>query len=391
MRRFRHKIIWKLLRFPVYIFMKLKFNYSCEKAPRIPGSFLLISNHVTDFDPLMIGCSFAQQMYFVASEHLFRKGFLSKLLVWLVAPIARIKGSTDTASALTIIRTLRCGSNVGLFAEGDRSWNGLTGRLHPTTARLIRASRSALVTYKLSGGYLSSPRWSRTIRRGKVRGQLMNVYMPDRLAAMTDQEITDAVIGDIYEDAYKTQCIKPVRYRGKNLAEGLENALYTCPVCKDICTTHSRKDLFYCDCGMSVRYNDFGFFEGQDRPFQTIAAWDEWQNDFLRRHILSAGTGPILKDEGQRLWRIGRGHKANLVTEGALSLYRDHLQLGSFSVPLSKIYHMGVYGAATIVFSAEGINYEIKSAVSRSGRKYLTVFTFLTSGMPAVREKAANS
>lgn len=391
MRRFRHKMIWKLLRVPVYVFMKLKFNYSCEKAPRIPGSFLLICNHVTDFDPLMIGCGFAQQMYFVASEHLFRKGILSKLLVWLVAPIARIKGSTDTASALNIIRTLRCGSNVGLFAEGDRSWNGLTGYLHPTTARLIRASRSTLVTYRLTGGYLSSPRWSRTDRRGKILGRLMNVYPPDRLAAMTNQEIMGAVAGDIQEDAYEAQRIEPVKYRGGRLAEGLENALYICPACHGICTMHSEEDRFYCDCGMSVRYNDFGFFEGDNCPFQTVAEWDKWQNDFLCCHILSIETGPVLKDEGQRLWQIGKGHKERFAAEGTLSLYKDHLQLGSFSVPLSKIYHMSVYGAATIVFSAEGANYEIKSTFPRSGRKYLTVFTILKAGIPAAGKKAANS
>lgn len=381
----RHQVIWKLLRLPVYVFLRITFNYSCQKEQKIPGPFLLIANHVTDFDPLMVGCSFPQQMYFVASEHLFRKGFLSKLLIWLVAPIPRIKGSTDMVSALNIVRTLRHNSNVGLFAEGDRSWNGITGPLHPTTVRLIRMSKAALVTYRLSGGYLSSPRWSRTLRRGKTSGRLMNVYPPDRLAAMADQEIMSAVMGDIYEDAYEAQWADPVKYKGKKLAEGLERALYTCPVCKGLCTLHSKDNWLYCGCGMRVRYNEFGFFEGKDCPFQTAAEWDEWQNYFLYRYLISAVKGPILKDGGQSLWWIDTGHQAKLVAKGTLALYRDHLQLGGFSVPLPKISHMGVYGPATIVFSAEGINYEIRSAISRSGRKYLTVFNLLTDGMSATR------
>jgi 1-acyl-sn-glycerol-3-phosphate acyltransferase len=141
MSRVRHLIIWKLLRYPAYLFLKLRFRYTCEQAPKIPGPFLLVANHVTDLDPVMVGCSFSQQMYFVASEHLFRKGFISRLLVWLVAPIARIKGSTDTVSAMNILRSLRRRANVGLFAEGDRSWNGLTSELHPTTACLIKLPR----------------------------------------------------------------------------------------------------------------------------------------------------------------------------------------------------------------------------------------------------------
>ena len=157
MSRIRHLVVWKLLRYPTYLFVKLRFRYSSKPAPKIPGPFLLIANHVTDLDPVMVGSSFSRQIYFVASEHLFRKGFISRLLVWLVAPIARVKGSTDTVSAMNIIRSLRRGANVGLFAEGDRSWNGVTSPLHPTTARLIKASKATLVTYRLSGGYMTSP------------------------------------------------------------------------------------------------------------------------------------------------------------------------------------------------------------------------------------------
>jgi 1-acyl-sn-glycerol-3-phosphate acyltransferase len=303
MARFKHILIWKLLRFPAFLFLKIRFNYSFEKAPKIPGPFLLISNHVTDLDPLMVGCSFSQQMYFVASEHLFRKGFLSRLLVWLVAPIARIKGSTDTASAMNIIRTLRRRGNVGLFAEGDRSWNGLTSSLHPTTARLIKAAKATLVTYRLSGGYMTSPRWSRIFPRGRMYGRYINIYSPERLERMSVGELTEAVMCDIYEDAYERQRKEHIAYKGPRLAEGLELAIYTCPVCKGVCTTHSKEDLFYCDCGMQASYNVNGFFEGELRPFDTIRDWDAWQEDFLRKYALKTGTNRCLRTTGRAFGR----------------------------------------------------------------------------------------
>jgi hypothetical protein len=40
---------------------------------------------------------------------------------------------------------------------------------------------------------------------------------------------------------------------------------------------------------------------------------------------------------------------------------------------------MGIYGDAHIVFSAEGVNYEIKSSIVRSGRKYETMLGILTN------------
>lgn len=390
MSQIRHRLIWRVLRIPVSVFLKLKFNYSYEPAPKIDGPFLLVANHVTDLDPLMVGCSYKQQMYFVASEHLFRKGFLTKLLVWLVAPIARIKGSTDTVSALNIMRTLKHNkSNVGLFAEGDKSWNGLTGRLHPTTARLIKASKATLVTYRLVGGYLSAPRWGKGVRRGKMTGQQIAVYTPAQLSAMTVEEITDVINRDIKEDAYDTQRREWVAYRGKNPAEGLEKALYTCPRCRGICTTSSRGEMFYCSCGLTVKYNDYGFFEGADKPFETITEWDLWQEEFLQTYCQTIGDEVIFEDQGQLLVKIGYDHSESVVTEGTLRLYKDRLVLGSFSVNLDKLYQMSVYGDGHIVLSAEGENFEIQTKTSRSGRKYQTMYELLT-GLKSI-EKQENS
>lgn len=378
LKRLKHIVIWKILRLPVALFLWIRFNYTYKPAVKIDGPFLMIANHITDLDPLMVGCGLRRYMHFVASEHLFRKGLLSKLLIWISAPIARIKGSTDTMSAMNIMRTLRHKSNVGLFAEGDRSWNGVTSRLHPTTARLIKASKSTLVTYRITGGYLTSPRWRNKVRRGKMSGCVVNVYAPDKLAEMTDSDLNEAVSRDIYEDAYETQRNEQVVYRGRKLAEGLEKALYTCPVCKGVGTMHSNGNKFFCDCGLTVTYSKYGLFEGDLRPFDTIRDWDTWQEQFLRSYVTTIGQGPIYRDIGQSLWRIDIDHSETLVTEGALELYKDRMVIGEFSVPLHKLYQMGVYGSGMIVLSAEGINYEIKSSVQRSGRKYLTMHKILT-------------
>jgi 1-acyl-sn-glycerol-3-phosphate acyltransferase len=362
--------------------MKVKFNYSCKKAGAVPEPFLLVSNHVTDLDPLMVGLSFRQQMYYVASEHLFRKGFLTKLLVWLVAPIARIKGSTDTVSAMSILRALKRKSNVGLFAEGDKSWNGRSLPLHPTTARLIKTSKATLITYRLTGGYLSSPRWSARSRRGKMFGSVIGTYSPAQLSEMSDAQLVEAIGRDIAEDAFETQRRNPVAYKGKSLAENLEMALYTCPACRRLATMKSRDTSFFCDCGLSVTYNEFGFFEGENRPFETIAEWDAWQDAFLPGYLNQLHPdAPILTDTKQRLYRIEPDHSEILVAEGTLRLYRDRFELGDFTVPLDKLYQMGVYGAGMIVFNAEGVNYEIKSDILRSGRKYLAVYQFLTGAV----------
>ena len=90
----RHKLIYRLLGDLLSPVIRTRFNLSSEKL-HIDGPFLLVSNHVTSWDPLLVGiCLGHRQAYFVASEHLFRIGLLTKAINWLLAPIPRRKAST---------------------------------------------------------------------------------------------------------------------------------------------------------------------------------------------------------------------------------------------------------------------------------------------------------
>jgi 1-acyl-sn-glycerol-3-phosphate acyltransferase len=83
----------------------------------VEGPILLIPNHVTSWDPVLVAMSLRnKQVYYVASEHLFRKGFLTGLLTWLVAPIPRSKGAAGTDTVKACLRHLRSGHSVCIFA-----------------------------------------------------------------------------------------------------------------------------------------------------------------------------------------------------------------------------------------------------------------------------------
>jgi len=80
MSRMRHRVIYSLLRFPVKLFLKIKFGYKSKKAKDLPENYIVISNHTTDYDPIMVAMSFKRQMYYVASEHISDWGTAYKLL-----------------------------------------------------------------------------------------------------------------------------------------------------------------------------------------------------------------------------------------------------------------------------------------------------------------------
>ena len=185
--RRRHIFVWKALRPLARLICWIKFGFTSEVS-RVRGPFLLMSNHVTNWDPILVACSFPEQAYFVTSEHLLRAGLGGKLVGWLQSPIPRQKSGNAATTVLTMMRYLRRGLNVCVFPEGNRTWDGVTAEFLPSIAKLARTSGAALVTYKLTGGYFASPRWAgNSIRRGKMHGATVRVYSPEELRAMSPQ------------------------------------------------------------------------------------------------------------------------------------------------------------------------------------------------------------
>ena len=168
----RHKIFYTLLSPLVKVYLKLKFNYSCKRGKELPENYIVLSNHATDYDPLFLGVSFPRQMYFVASEHITRFGVAYKLLKYVFAPIVRYKGTIAASTVIEIMRKTKRGGNVCVFAEGSRTWDGVTASIHPSTAKLVKAAGCGLVTFRLSGGYFTSPMWSgsKNTRKGTMLG-----------------------------------------------------------------------------------------------------------------------------------------------------------------------------------------------------------------------------
>ena len=220
----RHVRVWRFARIVFRPILNLMFGYSGEQAPKnLKGPYIVLSNHNSNIDPIMIGTSFRQQMYFIASEQVYRWGFKSTLLKRYFEPISKIKGARDVLAITKALRKVKSGYNICLFPEGNRSFNGKTWPVLEATGKLIKVSGAGLVTYRLEGEYLAFPRWmTGKARKGKINGRFMHYYSPEELKAMSVQEITKHISDDIQENAFEYQEKNMIRYKGKNLAEGME-------------------------------------------------------------------------------------------------------------------------------------------------------------------------
>ena len=380
----RHKRVFRFCITTLGGIIRNIYGFHPEKANVGKGPFLITSNHNGELDPAFLAMSFNEHMYFVSSEHVFRKGFVSWLLVYFFAPIARVKGMTDATAALNIIRHVKKGTNVCLFAEGNRSYNGVTGPIFPATGKLAKATGASLVTYRLEGGYLTTPRWSKTTRKGFMRGYVVNVYSPEQLKQMTPEEVNDRIREDIMEDAFDRQLTMPYRYKGKDLAKGLENAIYFCPTCGKTGTLHSEGDVFSCTCGLRVRFTETGFFEkvaadDPEPPFTTVRDWDFWQDKRVMEYAASLQEDEIAySDEDVKLIAVGAKHKDSVAEIAKLSISKRELSVGNHHFPLDRVSSIALVGVYKMVFSMDGKSYELRAAKTPyCGRKYFTFYELL--------------
>ncbi|MCL2380034.1 MAG: 1-acyl-sn-glycerol-3-phosphate acyltransferase [Treponema sp.] len=381
----RHAVTYRFSAAVLRRWLCRKFNFECDTIDVGHSPYIVISNHLTNWDPLLIAMSFKKNMYFLASDYVYRVGLKSKLLRFLFSPIARARTTVETSAVITIFKHLREKCNICIFAEGNNPFDGETGEIPPSIGKLIKKSGVAMVTYRFTGTYFSFPRWSRFMHRGKSEGRLVQIYSPEKIAAMTEDEIYEAIKKDIYVNAYEEQKKNPVIFRGKNPAEYLETALYCCPKCRQFSTLKSKGDKLFCKCGFRVRYNESGFFEmpGKDEqpPFTTILDWSKWQKGkitALAEKTLSLDSNvPIFTDPGQKLYRVKRARYNSFMAKGSLYLYNDRLSFVKanseiIEFPLDTIADVSVVLKMALLFSTnDGELYEIHSNHPISATKYL--------------------
>ena len=387
MKKLFHKAFYAICKF-VCVFIYFPQGYRWHSYKPKSKNYIVLTNHTTYWDHFLVGLALPKQMYFVASEHIFRLGFLSKALVFLVNPIPRRKGSSGADTAAEMVRRLKEGSNVCMQAEGNRSFSGESGFVAPNTAKVVKEGGAGLITYKIHGGYFVNPRWSRIKRKGPTWGEVAGEYTKEQLAEMSTEEIQSIIERDLYVNAYQDQEKFGYEYKCEAPADGLENALFACPGCKEIACLRSEGDKLVCSrCGQVHTMDAKGYLHknGKGEGFATILGWSRWEQNYLKEYIDSKAEGELLFKIGGR--NLNEVHALEGVTNlayGCVEMYRDRLVLAPengekpIEFSLADISSMAVSLVNTLLFTANGIYYEIKGQTPGSGLLVLQAYFYLT-------------
>lgn len=346
-------------------------------------SFILICNHTESMDPGYLMVALGRYIRFVASDHVLRMGAFGWIFKNIGGVIVKHRDRPSKELTDEIIRNVRAGIPVGLHAEGAMTVNGQTGFISEHTGQLVKDSGVALVTYKTVGGYLRCPRWSISKRKGPIVGHFVNEYMPEELAKLSAEEITEIIRRDTYVNVYEEQKKNPLSYEGENLAECVERILYICPKCGKVGTLHSKGDDLICDCGATVTMKADGFFHGEDVVYDNVLDWDMWQRGVWKEALLSAKDNEVIFTEDKQIVRKVDGEEETVLSENAtLTLYKDRLEVKmeneTVTMLMSEVKQASIAGKDTLLIVDGNIFLDIRPQIPRSSTKYVAAWRYLT-------------
>ncbi|MEZ4414682.1 MAG: lysophospholipid acyltransferase family protein [Gemmatimonadota bacterium] len=153
-----------------YVLMPLLAKVDVEGREHIPrqGPFFLIPNHQSVLDPLIVQALCRRTVFSMTKS----TQFSSKLMRWLLPrigafPVRRYR--IDAQAVRTVLRLIEEGQGVGIYPEGERSWDGQLQPLRRGTIRVLLKAGVPIIPVGIAGSYDVWPRWSRRPRRCRVR------------------------------------------------------------------------------------------------------------------------------------------------------------------------------------------------------------------------------
>ena len=382
------KFMYRFCQIVVGPWLFLLYHFHPKRCKVKAKTFLAVTNHTQNLDPALLVLGLNRHIRFVANSTL-GKGRLGRLFRYFFGFILREKGAKGDVVTRQIEDNLKAGVSVGLFPEGNRSWDGASEFISKRTAKMVKESGAALVTYRLTGGYLLKPRWAATKRKGPMRGELMHEFSPEQLAAMTEDEVYKAMCEDLYVDAYKEQELHGDVYPGKRLAEGMQYAAYLCPCCHRFGTIETSGDDISCSCGLKATYNEYGRIVSEMLPFDNLMEWNRFQKKWMADNAdeLRARTSePIAEDAHFSVTRIVDGVQEQISEDATLSMYGDRLEISfptgerdAIVYMLADITGMGNFLARSIYFNCgSSLRYQMKAHNAISVLKYYALWRVLT-------------
>lgn len=175
------------------VYLKSQYKIEVIGAENIPkdGGILLCSNHISNYDPPLVGVTFPRDISFMAKEELFSIPVIKNIMFGIKAfPVKR--GMSDRGALKRGLALLNNGTVLGLFPEGTRSKTGEIGEGLAGAGFFALRSNAAIVPCAIIGPY------KRFSKLKVVYGKPID-FEPIRANKTSAQEATEIIMKSISE------------------------------------------------------------------------------------------------------------------------------------------------------------------------------------------------
>jgi 1-acyl-sn-glycerol-3-phosphate acyltransferase len=189
-KRLWYEYLRGVLRMAAVAVYHLRFT-GRENQP-LTGGALVLSNHQSHLDPMLVGMVFDRRMNYLARLTLFT----FPPLRWMLESVDSIPIDREGLGLSGLKETLRRVKQeemVLIFPEGTRSPNGEVAPLKPGFSALAKRVRVPLVPVGLDGAFQAWPRTRNYPKLGTIHVHVGRPITPEEAHALDDRALVELV------------------------------------------------------------------------------------------------------------------------------------------------------------------------------------------------------
>jgi 1-acyl-sn-glycerol-3-phosphate acyltransferase len=157
--------VWKFCQTLCRVFTSVAFDLKVYGAHRVPsqGGVLIVSNHQSYLDPVLLGVRLGRPLSYMAKSELFK----NVAFAWVIRSLGAFpvkQGAGDVGAMKETIARLQEGRALNIFPEGSRTEDGELLPIEKGVALVIRKAKVPVVPVVIDGSFNAWPR-ERTLPR----------------------------------------------------------------------------------------------------------------------------------------------------------------------------------------------------------------------------------
>ena len=192
--------------------LRLFADYRVSGRENVPpkGPLIVVANHLSNFDPALMGASIPRRLWFLAKRSIF----LNHPAYWFLTAYGAFplnRAGVDSRAFRWVLNKLEIGESIMIFPEGTRSRSGTMRNALPGVVRLVLKSQAPLLPVGITGTtHLGT--WLRCLNpTGRIRVNIGPLFSLPSIEGRPNREVLDSLTDMIM---YRIAGLLPEVYQG---------------------------------------------------------------------------------------------------------------------------------------------------------------------------------